>query len=105
MQAWRTKNPERDRKNWRDLRARKVGRLRRLKIERGCRECGERHPACLEFHHRDPAQKKFLIASVAFRLSDAKMLEEVEKCDVLCSNCHRKMHWSHLAPVNDEGGP
>jgi hypothetical protein len=93
MQGWRDRNRERHNKNWRDLRARKVEKMRQLKSDRGCKECGERHPACLEFHHRDPEHKKFLIASVAFRLSDEKMKAEIEKCDVLCSNCHRKHHW------------
>jgi hypothetical protein len=96
MRGWRDRNRERHNKNWRDLRARKVERMRQLKSERGCKECRERHPACLEFHHRDPEQKEFLISSVAFRLTETKMLAEIEKCDVLCSNCHRKLHWGYI---------
>lgn len=96
-QRWRKANPERHNKNWRDLRKLKLSWLRGYKVAKGCRDCGEKHPACLEFHHRDPAQKAFNIASVAFRLAQPKLETEVAKCDVLCSNCHRKHHWDYLA--------
>jgi hypothetical protein len=70
--------------------------MRELKSQRGCKKCGETHPACLEFHHRDPAGKEMNISVMAYRLSKPKMLAEIEKCDVLCSNCHRKLHWGYL---------
>lgn len=67
--------------------------LRALKAERGCELCGEDDPCCLDFHHLDPDEK---IGSVANLISEgatlAFVLEEVEKCVVLCSNCHRKEH-------------
>src|SRR5271169_3015483 len=59
-----------------------------------CKNCPESHPACLEFHHRNPAEKEFNITQ-AWRLgySWKRILKEIEKCDVLCANCHRKLHW------------
>lgn len=69
--------------------------LAEIRAERGCERCGEKHPACLEFHHRDEALKKFSISQEAVRknrkLED--LLEEIAKCAVLCANCHRKLHW------------
>lgn len=60
-----------------------------------CFECGETHPACLDFHHRDPKEKEFSIAHMrGGSYSLDKIKEEIEKCDVLCSNCHRKLHWN-----------
>ena len=64
------------------------------KAQLKCGQCGEDHPACLDFHHRDRSEKVVTVAWVAnLGWSVAKMLTEIEKCDVLCSNCHRKLHW------------
>jgi len=67
-----------------------------LKIENGCCKCGEKHPACLDFHHRNPDDKEIEISKVADHWGLVKLKKEVEKCDVLCSNCHRKEHWVDL---------
>lgn len=59
-----------------------------------CKTCGENHPACLEFHHLDPENKDNDIAyMVNTGYSIARILREIEKCVVLCSNCHRKLHF------------
>ncbi len=57
-----------------------------------CSKCGEDHPACIEFHHRDPATKSFTIGEAVGRHSKDKIINEINKCDVLCANCHRKLH-------------
>lgn len=60
-----------------------------------CTECGENHPACLDFHHVDPSTKdKAVSHMLAKKYSKKRILSEVEKCIVLCANCHRKHHWS-----------
>ena len=57
--------------------------------------CGEDHPAALEFHHSDAKQKEFTVAIAVNRGWSAKrIMQEVHKCEVLCSNCHRKLHWN-----------
>lgn len=59
-----------------------------------CKECGENHPAVLDFHHRDPNEKVMSIGNIIGRKwSIDKILNEMNKCDILCSNCHRKLHW------------
>lgn len=59
-----------------------------------CSRCGETHPACLDFHHRNPGKKFASIADMVGRGYGVKsILKEIEKCDVLCSNCHRKEHF------------
>lgn len=64
------------------------------KKDKFCETCGENHPACLHFHHKDPEQKKFKI-SHAPRLcgSIKKLLEEINKCEIICGNCHAKLHY------------
>ena len=65
-----------------------------IKSSRGCMFCGETHPACLDFHHREPEQKARAISTMARQgVSNERILEEMDKCDVLCANCHRKVHW------------
>lgn len=64
------------------------------KTDRGCSECGDNHPAILEFHHRDSVEKDFTIADAVRLHGIKKILKEIEKCDVLCSNCHKKLHWT-----------
>lgn len=65
-----------------------------LKSKLSCVECGENHPACLDFHHNDSSDKDFNIGN-AWKggWSEEKILKEVSKCSVLCSNCHRKLHF------------
>lgn len=60
----------------------------------GCIKCGEVFPDCLDFHHRDPNNKKFNIGNDASTVSLKKVIEEVAKCDLICANCHRKLHAS-----------
>lgn len=58
----------------------------------GC-ACGETDPRCLDFHHKDPTQKLFHIPKAAkIGYSVEKIQDELAKCDVICSNCHRKLH-------------
>ena len=56
-----------------------------------CQKCGyDNCIAALEFHHRDPTQKdpKWIRG-----WSLPKLKVELDKCDILCANCHRETHW------------
>jgi len=76
--------------------------LQDYKTQRGCEVCGEVHPAVLDFHHRDPSQKEFSLANMVGRTWES-MLAEVDKCSVLCANCHRKLHWNARRGHGTEG--
>lgn len=58
-----------------------------------CVNCGFSHPAALDFHHviRKAGNRKVneLLRNLALR----KAMEEVQKCVVLCANCHRIHHY------------
>ena len=74
--------------------------LTEYKANQSCK-CGEKDPACLDFHHRNPDDKKFDISSAVKRgCSKGRILEEIAKCDVLCSNCHRKLHYKLRRPCS-----
>jgi hypothetical protein len=66
--------------------------LQELKNGLSCIICGESDPACLDFHHRDSSVKKGLISKMVTRVSMERVMDEIDKCDVLCANCHRKLH-------------
>lgn len=54
-----------------------------------CVDCGRRFPPCvMQFDHRDPATKKYVVSRMITR-AHATILEEVAKCDIVCTNCHR----------------
>ena len=56
--------------------------------------CGEKHPICLTFHHRDRNQKIISInVAIKRAWSIEKLQKEITKCDLLCFNCHAKLHW------------
>jgi hypothetical protein len=57
-----------------------------------CSVCGEDETVCLDFHHRDPNEKEFTIGMVRKNMSFENVKKEIDKCDVLCANCHRKVH-------------
>lgn len=56
-----------------------------------CETCGEETKACLQFHHKDPSQKEGNVIGLASR-SMARLAAEIEKCVVVCANCHIKIH-------------
>ena len=58
-----------------------------------CTICGESDIVCLEFHHTK--DKMFNVGSAATLITAANidvLKKEIEKCVVLCANCHRKEH-------------
>lgn len=70
-----------------------------LQFKKKCELCPETHPGCLDFHHE--GDKEFGIADMINRnnLNEASkrlILKEIKKCRVLCSNCHRKLHWEEI---------
>jgi len=63
--------------------------MSRLKIN-GCAICGySEYPEALDFHHVNPKNKEFGITVSTLARSDKKVVEELNKCILLCSNCHR----------------
>lgn len=71
---------------------RKRAKLRAVEYKGGCCErCGyDRCIEALEFHHLDPNEKDFGISSQT--ISWSRIETELDKCIMLCSNCHREEH-------------
>lgn len=54
-----------------------------------CVDCGNSDPLVLEFDHRDGVIKLRNVCEM-YHYSLTKIIEEIEKCEVRCANCHRK---------------
>jgi hypothetical protein len=58
-----------------------------------CQLCGyNKYIGALDFHHIDPNQKDFTIAHVRQYKFDDVIKNELDKCLLVCSNCHREIH-------------
>lgn len=101
---------EKGRENYRSyMKDYQKDRRRELKAELvdlaggACIHCGEDHPACLDFHHRDPEQKTETVGRmISCGYKKDTILLEIAKCDLVCSNCHRKIHFDMEIRVNAE---
>lgn len=62
-----------------------------LKSKLVCSKCGESRWWLLDFHHLDPTEKEGNISHLID--SPIKLEKELEKCIVLCANCHRDLHY------------
>lgn len=68
-----------------------------------CECCGYNKSIwALEFHHRDPTKKEFGLGNVGNKKEIEKQKKEVEKCFLLCSNCHRETHYGLHPEYLDE---
>ena len=58
-----------------------------------CERCGyDKCIEALEFHHLDPSEKDFGIASKGYTRSWESVKNELDKCIMVCANCHREIH-------------
>ncbi len=65
-----------------------VAWMRTLK-EEPCVDCGGRfHPAAMTFDHLPGAEKRSDVATLARQGSTALLRAELEKCELVCANCH-----------------
>lgn len=74
----------------RDRREARKAAIDAYKVEKGCVDCGYRqHAEALDFDHLPGTKKEFSIAKGYGRVSAARLWDEIEKCEVVCANCHR----------------
>ena len=74
-------------------------RMRKLKSQMieykggSCVRCGyEKYQGALEFHHLDPKEKDFNPSRLKKYAFDERVKFELDKCILVCSNCHREIH-------------
>ena len=79
------------------LKARTKQKIKAVEYKGGkCIRCGySKRLAALTFHHRLPGAKEFQISCGSCR-SWERVRAELDKCDLLCSNCHLELHGEPL---------
>ncbi|SEQ79568.1 homing endonuclease associated repeat-containing protein [Natrinema salaciae] len=94
-QRWHYRNVEWNTERTLQRRSRLRSWLNTQKRERGCSRCGVDTAACLDFHHVDETTKEMAVGRmVTYGYGKDALRAEIEKCDVLCANCHRTVHHS-----------
>lgn len=63
------------------------------KAMHGCKYCGEHIPVVLDLHHRGDSRKEDNVSVMVNKCRPIEEIkDEIKKCDVVCANCHRKIH-------------
>lgn len=68
--------------------------LNKIKDGQSCCKCG--YNRCLEamdYHHIDPDEKKDRISRLSTHSNINNAVREIDKCVLLCANCHREFHY------------
>lgn len=90
---WYAKNKESERAHIKRRRIELKKWFQGYKKKLVCSVCGENHPATIEFHHKFNNKEKNISLMVNDGYSTKRIMDEINKCLVLCSNCHRKEHF------------
>ncbi|MGI5826808.1 MAG: hypothetical protein ACOX50_05360 [Patescibacteria group bacterium] len=68
-----------------------------------CQICGyNRHVGALEFHHLEEGSKEFGLSTRGLTRSWEKIRAEVEKCILVCANCHREIHGGLVVDLGEK---
>ena len=64
-----------------------------LKQNSCCAKCGENRWYVLDYHHINPEDKIKTVAKLMVHSSTDTTLKEIDKCILLCRNCHAEFHY------------
>lgn len=90
---WYYKNKEKQIARQLQRRKELLAWVRSLKVN--CSKCNFNNPLALVFHHRNPEAKTLSIAQgITNGWNKKRLQEEIDKCDILCANCHSILHYT-----------
>lgn len=93
---WNVDNPQKYKENiHKAFIAKKefMSKINDIKTSSGCIYCRyNKHPECLQFHHIESSEKENGISEMIRLWHIDGILEEINKCIVLCANCHMALH-------------
>lgn len=73
----------------------RIAEIKNRAKARPCMDCNiQYNPWVMDFDHRDQSNKLGIVSKM--RNSISSLLTEIEKCDVVCSNCHRERSQKQL---------
>lgn len=96
---------DRARKNEEALIKRNQDFIRAYKENKPCTDCGKQYPYyVMDFDHLDPTKKEKNVGRLTARsFSLEKIQKEIDKCELVCSNCHRiRTHNRRVALVAEQ---
>lgn len=64
-----------------------------------CEKCGDTNIFHFVFHHKNPETKEYQLCDI-WQSSWSKILKELEKCSLLCENCHKELHHNDVIKDN-----
>lgn len=106
-EKWYAQHRDERKQQVRERRQRIKKEIENLKREKSCADCGlsgEIATWALEFHHIDENTKHMNISHMVCNgYSIKRIKEEMEKCEVLCSNCHRTRHYRQHLVKKEKG--
>jgi len=91
-QQWKKNNPEKAKEITKRYYIKKRKFINDYKLSKGCQVCGYNKCAeALDFHHSND-DKEFGIGNAVIAKGFITIKKEIEKCIVLCRNCHAELH-------------
>jgi hypothetical protein len=70
--------------------------IQKIKNETPCQDCKVNYPYYMMDFDHVRGEKLFTISAKGTIPSMTKLLAEIDKCDIVCSNCHRHRTWIRL---------
>lgn len=97
FKRWKENNKERWKALNKEWHAKRLEYINSHK-DRPCMDCGVTYPRwIMDFDHREPKLKVGKVGDVWIRAARMEVLNaEIEKCDVVCANCHRERTYQRL---------
>jgi len=92
---WYLKNKTSEKKHVKRRKQEIKNWIQEYKSNLKCSECEEDHPATIDFHHKTGEKDQSVSNLVANGYSIERIKKELNKCEVLCANCHRKKHFKN----------
>ena len=97
FKRWYESNKETQYKRIKDRKEKIKSDVRDYKESNPCFDCGQFfHHFVMDFDHREPSTKSANVSNLIGSGSIKKIWEEIDKCDLLCANCHRVRTWKSL---------
>lgn len=91
---WRNKYQDKGKISKKEKEERNKNYIIEYKKQKECVKCGDKRYYVLDFHHLDPTIKYKSVTDLQFNAYSIKTIDkEIEKCVLLCRNCHSEFHY------------
>jgi hypothetical protein len=89
IKVWQKKNYPRIKARRKEIMSERYSIANKIKEDCGCTDCGIKDYRVLEFDHTEDNKEIEISRALSTRLHMDTILKEIEKCEVVCANCHR----------------